>query len=70
MKKYWICDRDHMGQRTGNYYSIELPDFYVISRGGCFYLGVDNIHKSGYTEPAGCCMLHTSELSAQRAALS
>lgn len=69
-RKFWICERDNMGQRTGEYYAAELPAFLVINRGGCYYLAVDNIHKSGYTEPAGACFLFSSELAALRAALS
>jgi hypothetical protein len=69
-RKFWICERDNMGQRTGEYQAVELPAFLVINRGGCHYLAVDNIHKSGYVEPAETCFLHTSEEQAQRAALS
>ena len=26
MKRYYICDEDHYGQRTGTYRTIELSD--------------------------------------------
>ena len=69
-KKFWICDYDQMGQRTGNYRAVELPMYFVIKRNGFYYLGIDNVHKSGYIEKAGTCFLYTSEEQAQRAALS
>lgn len=69
-KKFWICEIDRMGQRTGNYNAAEIPTRFVIKRGGFYYLGIDNVHDTGYIEPAGTCFLYTSEEQAQRAALS
>ena len=69
-KKFFICDLDTMGQRTGEYKAVEIPTLLVINRGGCFYLAVDYIHESGHTETAGTCFLYSSELHALRAALS
>lgn len=69
-KKFFICDLDTMGQRTGEYKAVEIPTLLVINRGGCFYLAVDYIHESGHTETGGTCFLYSSELQALRAALS
>lgn len=69
-KKFWYCEIDQMGQRTGNYFGIDLPAFLVVKKDGFYYLGVDVVHNTGVIETAGTCFLFTSEEQAQRAALS
>ena len=69
-KKFWYCEVDRMGQRTGNYYPLNVPAALVIKKNGCYYLGIDVIHNTGATQTAGTCFLFTSEEQAQRAALS
>ena len=67
-KKYWYCEVDRMGQRTGNYCSVELPECFVIKKDGFFYSAIDTVHNTGVIEKH--TFLHTSETEAQRAALS
>lgn len=66
--KFWYCEVDRMGQRTGNYCSVELPDCFVIRKDGFFYSAIDTVHNTGVIEKH--TFLHTSETEAQRAALS
>ena len=68
--RFYYCDMDHMGQRSGLYYSVTLPPWCVIERDGLFYSRISVVHKSGWEEPAGTCHLFTSEEQAQRAAWS
>lgn len=67
-KKYWYCEVDRMGQRTGNYFSVDLPGCFVIKKDGCLYCGIEIVHNTGVIEKH--TFLHTSETEAQRAALS
>ena len=69
-KKYWICELDNMGQRTGEYESVDLPQTLVTKKNGLSWLRISNVHKSGYIAPAGFTLLYTEETQAQRAALS
>ena len=69
-KSFWYCEIDKTGQRTGNYYQIDIPVCLVVNKGGFNYLGVDMVHETGAVETAGTCFLFTSEVQAQRAALS
>lgn len=70
MKKYFICDIDIYGQRTGEYHNIELPAFCVESRQGCNYCKLPVVHTSGFEAAPGSTFLFSSEIQAQRAALS
>ena len=67
-KKFWYCEIDRMGQRTGNYYSVELPECLVIKKNGFLYCGIETVHNTGAIEEHA--FLYTSEEQAQRAALS
>ena len=67
-KKYWYCEVDRMGQRTGNYCSVDLPECLVIKKGGCLYSAIDTVHNTGAIVKH--TFLYTSESEAQRAALS
>ena len=69
-RKFWLCRYDRHGQRTGDYYSMLLPEILTTKRDGLLWLAVDNVHESGYIQTAGTALLHTSEESAQRAAQS
>lgn len=70
-KKFWYCEYDRNGQRTGNYYAANIPTCLVINRNGFNYLAVDMVHENtGAIETAGTCFLYSSEIQAQRAALS
>lgn len=70
-KKFWYCEIDRMGQRTGNYNAANIPTCLVINRNGFNYLAVDMVHeRTKAIEPAGTCFLYSSEEQAQRAALS
>lgn len=68
--KFWYCEVDRMGQRTGNYYPLDIPACLVVNKNGFNYLGVDMVHDTGAIETAGTCFLFSSEEQAQRAALS
>ena len=70
MKTYYYCELDNTGQRTGNYYSIELPVMFVINRFGCEYCAFSIVHESGYIADGGKTFLYSSESEAIRAALS
>ena len=69
-KRFWYCERDSMGQRTGNYYPLDIPTCLVVNKNGFNYLGVDMVHDTGVIETACTCFLYSSEIQAQRAALS
>ncbi len=67
-KKFWYCEIDRMGQRTGNYFPVELPACCVIAKNGFFFCAIETVHNTGAIEEH--TFLYTTESEAQRAALS
>ena len=61
-KRFYYCEVDTQGQRTGNYYAVDLPPFMVNEVNGLFYSVADITHQCGrveknaflYTDPAQC----------------
>lgn len=66
--KFWYCEIDQYGQRTGNYFPVEIPACFVMRKDGFFYCAIETVHNSGAIEEHA--FLYTSEAEAQRAALS
>ncbi len=57
MKRFWICKADNYGQRTGDYYHVDLlPEEITLDRFG------NELYKGHF--------LYDTQADAQRAALS
>lgn len=65
MKKYFYCEVDHMGQRSGIVYGIELADNMVREEDGLLYCNLDVVDGNGYNT-----LLYKDEETATRCALS
>lgn len=68
MNKYYYCDLDVYGQRTGFVCSLELPEKYVHSVNGLSFCALSLVHSSGFVEYH--TMLYKSESDCTRSALA
>ena len=67
MKKYYYCDLDVYGQRTGFVCSLELPDVLVKNDCDLLWLSVSLVHSSGFVESRA--MLYDNEADCTKTAL-
>jgi hypothetical protein len=67
MNKYYYCDLDSYGQRSGEVFSIELPDNLVHRANNLLFSVLNMVHRSGFVEYH--TLLYTDYFKAQRSAL-
>ena len=67
-ERFFYCDVDALGQRSGFIYSVDLPSILVKRECNLYFLAVDLVHISGYIEHNA--MLYKKEADATRSALS
>ena len=68
MKKYWYCDRDAYGFKTGLTVCAEFPNKLVKNYQGLTWLACSLVHASGYV--AENTVLYDNDEAATISALS